>query len=106
MKVNGEDVMKKTHVFCEVREVPGGRLDLSDDIRPDWQLEIGIDVMPGDEIEMDPYATTQKPAPSLGVSPQIVINHLQYDLEMKLYDLAEVTKRQKSALRADHAGRA
>jgi predicted transcriptional regulator len=54
--------------------------------------EIGIDAIISHEIEMDPPTTTRELALSLGVSPQIVINHLQHDLKMKRSHLAGVTK--------------
>jgi hypothetical protein len=83
MNGNKDNVMKKTQGFCQVREVRGWHRDSSDEIRSDWPLEIDIDVIPGHEIGMDPHTVAQKPAPSLGVSPQVVINHLHHDLKMK-----------------------
>jgi hypothetical protein len=102
-KMNGKDVVKKMQMFFSVKKVHGWRLDTSDDIKPDWPSEISIDVILGHEIKMDPHTTTWKLALSLSVSPQIVINHLQYDLKMKCYDLAEITKIRMSVLCSDHA---
>jgi hypothetical protein len=76
--MNGEDVMKKAPLFHYVKEVRGGSLGRSDDIQPDWLVEIAIDAILGHEKEMNLHTTTRKLALPLSFS-QRMINHLQYD---------------------------
>jgi hypothetical protein len=58
--VNGEDTTKKMQMFYEVREVFGGRVDPSEDIRPDLPPAMGIDTILGHQTEMDPHTTARK----------------------------------------------
>jgi hypothetical protein len=76
-----------------VREVYRGHRDPSDDVRRDWPLERGIGTIQGHEIEMDQHTTVRERALSLCVSAQIVINHLQHDLNTKSDHLAGASKR-------------
>jgi hypothetical protein len=93
-------------MFYCVREVRRGRQDLFDVIRPDRPPEIGIDTLVCCKIEMHRHITARKPVFPLGVFPQIAINHLHHDLEMKRYHQARVSKKLKGELRLDHTGRA
>jgi hypothetical protein len=90
-KLNGEDVTKKTQVCYSGRKVRTRHVDHSDDIRPDCPPEISIDAILSDKIEMDPHTKAWKLALSLGISRQIMINHLHHDLEMKRYTMAGVS---------------
>jgi hypothetical protein len=60
----------------------------------------------GPENRYGSHTMARKLAFLVGVSPHIVINHLNHDLEMKRDHLAGISKSRKSGLRSDHAGRA
>jgi hypothetical protein len=104
--MNGEKAMKKMEMFYQVREVGGGCLDLFDAIWPHRPLGISVDPILCGKIERCGHTTACKPVLSLAVFPQIAINHLHHDFEMKLHHLAAVSKSRKCELRFHHAERA
>jgi AcrR family transcriptional regulator len=75
--------MKRTQVFDWVRETRIGREDLSDQPRPGWAPQIGLDTILAQKLELDPHTTVRKLALSLGVSLPTVLNHVRKKLGMK-----------------------
>jgi hypothetical protein len=92
--------MKRTQVYWWVSAVQRGREDVSDSPRPRRPTEIGIDEIMAHWLELNPHATAQKLADSLGISPQIMTTHMREGLGMKYFHLRRVphllTSSQKS----------